>query len=262
MGFLLALAVIPGMLIMFYVYKKDSIEKEPKKLIIKLFLFGVLSVIPAAVIEIIASDVIYGQAGDAEATYLQLLIEYFCVVGLAEEWLKYIFLKKGSWKNKAFDYRFDAIVYAVTVSMGFAVFENIFYVIENGLGNALSRAVISIPGHASFAICMGIYYGQAKLHDFRGEKKACKRNLFLAVFMPLLMHGFFDFCLSADSALLIVIFFIYIIAVDIIMFRKIKKYSSEDTRISPVTEEYVPVEIYDNAVRYAEYLPNKEDSSL
>ena len=44
----MALAIIPGLLIIIYVYKKDKVEKEPVRLIIKIILLGVLSCFAAA----------------------------------------------------------------------------------------------------------------------------------------------------------------------------------------------------------------------
>jgi len=229
---LVELAVIPGMLIMWYVYKKDGIEKEPTKLLVKLFIMGALSIVPAIILEYLGEYILYGTIDEeVQATWVELFIDNFFVIALAEEYCKYRMLKWGSWKNKAFDYRFDAIVYAVVTGMGFAVLENIFYVVENGFANGIIRALVSVPGHAAFAICMGIYYGEAKYCEAREDKRGKKKNLRLAVFMPLLMHGFFDFCLSTDSDLLLVVFFVYIICVDIVCFKKIKKYSSEDARL-------------------------------
>ncbi len=229
MRLLVALAVIPGIVVLMYVYKKDRIEKEPTRLLLKLFFLGALSIIPSIIFEYLASYLIYESFDTPEnATTFQIFIENFLGVGLVEEFFKYVMLKKGSWKNENFNYRFDAIVYAVCVSMGFAVVENISYVTSYGIGNAITRALLSIPGHACFAICMGIYYGQAKLFEKYGGIRKCKRNLRLAVIMPMLMHGFFDFSLSVDSYVLYYSFFAYAIIVDIICLKKVKKYSEQD----------------------------------
>ena len=76
-------------------------------------------------------------------------------VGLIEEGSKFFFLYRFTWKDKAFNYRFDGIVYAVFVSLGFAALENVFYVFNYGTGVALQRALLTIPGHMSFAVYMG-----------------------------------------------------------------------------------------------------------
>jgi len=48
---LMALAIIPGLLLVIYVYKKDKVEKEPVNLIIRIILYGVISCIAAGFIE-------------------------------------------------------------------------------------------------------------------------------------------------------------------------------------------------------------------
>ena len=66
-------------------------------------------------------------------------------------------------KNKYFDERIDGIVYAVAISMGFAAFENVLYLVDNyeeWLSVGLSRAVLSVPGHYAFAVLMGYYYSK------------------------------------------------------------------------------------------------------
>lgn len=226
---LLALAIIPGIIVLIYVYKKDKIEKEPKKLIWKLVFFGVLSALPAIVFELAGDYLLAEIAGDG---LVAMIIENFLVIALSEEICKYFFLKKGTWKNKEFNYRFDAVVYAVSVGMGFAIFENIFYVIENGLVNGIVRALVSIPGHGAFAIAMGIFYGQAKLCESTGDKEGVKKNLRKAVWYPVLMHGFFDFCLTTGSIIMILIFLAYIITMDVIILKRIKQYAAADVRVT------------------------------
>lgn len=239
---LLLLAVLPGVLIAAWIYKKDKIESEPGRLLAKLFLLGCLSIIPAILLELLANYILSGSFNGIEnPTVFQIFIEYFLGVGLVEEACKYFVLKKCSWKNDEFNFRFDAIVYSIFTCMGFAVLENIFYVAGSGFGTAISRALISIPGHASFAICMGIYYGQAKLCELKGDAKGVKSNLRKAIFMPMLMHGFFDFCLSVDSVIMMILFFVYIIIVDIVIIKKSKYYSKNDVPVVPVAEPLDPL---------------------
>lgn len=226
---LLALAIIPGIIVMGYVYKKDKIEKEPKKLVFKLIILGVLSTIPAIAFELLGEWILALLEMDG---LLAVLLDNFIVVGLAEELFKYFFLKKGSWKNKAFNYRFDAVVYAVSVGMGFAIFENIFYVIEKGPINGILRALISVPGHGAFAIVMGIFYGQAKLCESTGDKAGMKKNFKKAVWYPVLMHGFFDFCLTVGSVIMVLVFLAYVIVMDILIIKRIKQYAAADVRVT------------------------------
>ena len=75
------------------------------------------------------------------------------------------------------------------VSMGFAAFENILYVSQDGLEVALLRAFTAIPAHATFGIIMGYFMGKAK---FSNNK--IKWNL-IGLCSAILLHGTYDFFL-------------------------------------------------------------------
>ena len=223
--FLLA-ALIPPLVLMVMVYRQDKIEKEPISLIIRLVLFGFLSTIPAVILEIVADAVISAVFGRSYMLYL--LISNFIGVAAIEEGCKYFFLKTQTWNHPAFNYRFDGIVYAVSVSLGFAALENVEYVFMYGLGTAVSRALLAIPLHCICGIFMGHFYGEAKLGDARRIPEYRSRNLIFAFLLPMLIHGFYDFALSTDSGIFTLIFIIYVIVLDIIAIRSIRRFSAED----------------------------------
>ncbi len=65
--------------------------------------------------------------------FLRSLFDAFFQAGLPEEFSKFILLYWLVWKRKEFDQHFDGIIYAVFVSMGFALVENLMYVYHGGL---------------------------------------------------------------------------------------------------------------------------------
>lgn len=150
---LMTLALLPGILIIIFIFRKDKIEREPVSLIVKLALFGALSCIPAIFLELFI-----GELGPVytEGTLAYALYEAFVIAALCEEICKYVFLRLGSWRHKAFDYRFDGIVYGVSVAVGFALLENILYVMEGGFYTAVMRAVLAVPLHAFCGVFMGV----------------------------------------------------------------------------------------------------------
>lgn len=80
----------------------------------------------------------------------QQFVKAFFVVALIEEFSKYIIVRYYNQPRKWFNEPFDGIIYAVMVSMGFAAFENILYVLQGGFEVALLRAFTAIPAHATF----------------------------------------------------------------------------------------------------------------
>lgn len=215
---MLHLSVLPSIILFIVVWKGDRYEKEPPKLLIKLFLLGVLTTISASILEIVGGDYIFGFLDQQGMPFL--LIDNFLIVAVSEEAGKYIVLKKVTWKHPAFNYTFDAVVYAVTVSLGFATLENILYVFENGFGVAIIRAIFSVPGHVIFAIYMGYYYGLARHAAAYGDERLKKKYLRSAFIVPVLLHGFYDFCLSTEYGLFLLVFFIFEIVLTILAVRK------------------------------------------
>ena len=175
-------AVLPAIFLMRYVYRQDQIEPEPVGLLASLVWKGVLAALAAIVLESLGQMVLDGQVSQDNPNYVYYLA--FLVVAAVEEGTKLFFLYRRTWKEPDFNYRFDAIVYAVFVSLGFAAFENVKYVFSYGLSVALPRAILAVPGHMGFAVFMGIFYGRAKRCADWGTRFGCKVNLILSYLFP------------------------------------------------------------------------------
>ena len=231
MKVLFGLAVLPAFLLMIYIRKKDKIEKEPKGLVASLFVFGALTVISAAIIEVIIDE--FSKDLFGEGTIAYTFVEAFIMAALVEESGKFIVLKLRTWKNKEFNYTFDAVVYSVAVSLGFATVENILYVMGGSLGVAIMRGILSVPGHAIDAVFMGYYYGLAKRCESLNDPSGKTKNMWKALFSAVLIHGFYDFCLMMERSEFIVIFFVFEIIIFVVTIKKVNKLSREDSPIGP-----------------------------
>ena len=241
--FYLAIAIFPAIFFMIYIYRNDDKEKEPPLLLLKCIIGGLLSVPIAIILEMIAEAVvIYLIENVVSATRVNYGILTAIFVGLIEEGAKFFFLYIFTWKDKAFNYRFDGIVYAVFVSLGFAALENVFYVFNYGTGVALQRALLTIPGHMSFAVYMGLYYGHAKVSEAVNNPDAKSLNLKAAYAFAVLLHTIFDATLMVESDIGLIIFFIFVIILDIVVYRTIRFESKNDIPIVPPTEEDIYAE--------------------
>ena len=224
------LAILPSVVLIAYTYSRDTAEKEPLSLLFRLFRNGALTVISAivlgAVLEAVFEEVIEPD------TLAWLVVDNFIMTALVEEGGKYFVLKRVTWRSPEFDYVFDGIVYAVVVSLGFATIENILYLLDGDLSTAIMRAVFSVPGHAIDGIYMGSFYGLAKRFDTTGHPRKCRANLRHALWVPVLIHGFYDFCLSAEDAVLIGVFLVFEIVITILAFRRVRKFSREDAPVA------------------------------
>ncbi len=183
---LFGIAIAPVIAIVWYILFKDKLNKEPVKMLIFTFLFGVVSVIPAVLLEVFGGDLL----GNVNST-IKAILQAFIVVAFSEELCKYFFLRKFVFNRKEFDEPFDGIVYAVMISMGFAALENVMYVLEGGLSVGILRMFTAVPAHATFAILMGYWVGKAKM-----ENKPYLNWIGLAT--AVVFHGLYDVFLLSE----------------------------------------------------------------
>ena len=216
MSWILLLSLLPVAAVLYYVYRKDH-DPEPLRTLGFAFLWGCLSVIPAII-------------GELALHSENLAVEMYCNVAFVEEGVKFAVLMLYIWKHADFNDSFDAIVYSVTVSLGFAAVENIMYVIRGGFTVAVLRALLSIPGHASFAILMGLFLARAKNHFYYGRKAQQYLHLFLALLTAVTAHGTYDYlavtCTNNDSMVLWLLAFV--ILLDIVCIVIIHRESKND----------------------------------
>lgn len=230
-------ASIPALVLIFFVYKQDKKEKEPKSLLFKLVLFGFISIIPALIFEIIGGAIVGIFFDDNSVAYA--FFDCFFVIAVAEEGSKFLMLRLGSWKNRAFNFTFDGIVYAVCTSLGFALLENIMYVLSSGgFSLAVSRAFTAVMAHAVFGVLMGVYYGRARQYQSLGNFQRMRKNFAMAVFIPGLLHGLYDFLLSVGNVISILVFGVVLIVIYILMFVVVINASKHDAPAVPMY--YVP----------------------
>ena len=157
---LLILSLAPVFIIAGYVYFRDKYEKEPIRLLLLSLFFGALTVIPIMFLESFLAGFAGLFSGLSAAAW-----NAFIVAAFSEELFKCIVLYLLIWKSRDFNEKFDGIVYAVFVSLGFAAVENVLYVMGNGVGTGISRAITAVPAHAIFGITMGFYFGMAKFYE-------------------------------------------------------------------------------------------------
>lgn len=219
-------AVLPAFFLLKYIYRMDTIEKEPGYLLWSLLLSGVLAALAAILLES-AGNYILNAAVSQDDPYYYIILA-FLVVAVVEEGTKLFFLKRRSWRDPNFNYMFDGVVYSVFVSLGFAAFENIKYVFTYGLSVAVPRALLAIPGHLGFAVFMGVFYGRAKLCESRGDSFGKNINMALGYVMAVLLHGFYDSCCMIGTKAANTAFVVFVVAMYFIVFHMVKRASRRD----------------------------------
>ncbi|MCQ2499659.1 MAG: PrsW family glutamic-type intramembrane protease [Lachnospiraceae bacterium] len=222
MKFLIVTLSNIGILLVLTIFaqKKNTIDGQ-LKFYMKLFVFGVLISIPIILIESIIEFAMeqFVQTGNIFYAFL----DAFIVAGFTEELFKWLVFNKYVLKKKDVNSRYDAIVYAAYISMGFSMIENVIYAFYGDISVCIIRSITSTPGHLFFSIFIGHYWFLSKKNALNGNKfKAAKYTIF-SLLIPIILHGFYDFCLMSDSDGLKIIWILFVIGIIIKVFFIIKK---------------------------------------
>lgn len=124
-------------------------------------------------------------------TVLYVFIEAYFRAAFLEELLKYVAVRRILFKDRVADCG-GLIVYGLAAAAGFATAENIQYTMIHGVFVTYMRMVLSIPLHCCTGLMIGIFLGYRK---FLGEGYNCCDKFWLALAMPVLTHGTYDFIL-------------------------------------------------------------------
>jgi len=221
---LLILAIAPVITIVLWMYLKDKYDKEPIHILTKFFAFGILiSVLAIYIEEWFIKINIFSES-------INIFYMSFIVAGLVEEGLKSLILIPNLLKEENFNEKLDGIIYSVFLSLGFATVENIIYILYEDPTSAFEvgviRSIISVPAHMMFGVIMGYYISKYKFTDCKSKK----RNLILAIILPILLHGVFDFILMIQYRWSIIVFIAYIVYLWKISLDKLDEYTNNSRR--------------------------------
>jgi len=196
LGLMILEAVAPAVALALFLILTDRYDREPKRLLLLVFVLGMLVTLPTLIVENIGQmfNIFSGLSGK--------LFEAFIVVGLAEEFFKRLVVVKTVFRHPAFNERLDGIIYCGITALGFATLENFAYILSYSSSSPdiwISRAFLSVPTHMLLGITMGYYLSMAK---FCSDPNLCRNYYRRSLYIPALLHGTFDFILMTDIPLL------------------------------------------------------------
>ena len=176
-------AILPSLLLLWYFYSKDKYP-EPPRVVFTTFFLGILTIIPVLCVALPVLIYIVKPLSDP---YAYGIAKGCLGAGIPEELFKFTVILFYCMRHSEFDEPMDGLVYGVTASLGFATLENVLYVSNGGMSTAIARALTAVPMHASLGAIMGYYCGRARFAPAnRGQL------LFLAWFVPMLLHSLYD----------------------------------------------------------------------
>ncbi len=167
----LTLAALPILIWMYLLFQKDHATKIT---LLKVFLFGALSVIPLMVIQyswLFFNDVSLYSTVEHSVNNIHLgFLMTFIAVGVFEEVTKFNMVRHLKWAKVQINTINDAIRYLFVIALGFAFTENIFYfysIASSGQFNNLVaafmfRSTFTAAAHMVFSGIVGYYYAIGK----------------------------------------------------------------------------------------------------
>lgn len=218
MHLLIIAALAPVAVLLWQILRRDAANPEPPRMLAKAFLYGMIST--AVTFVLLPFTEALGDLIVLNDTALSVAFKQaFFSAALPEEGAKLLMLWLLLRNNPYFDERFDGIVYAVCVGMGFAAVENVLYLFNNydsWLSVGIARALFAVPGHFFDAVIMGYYYSH---YHFGTRRNPATKALILAA--PVVAHGIYDgilFSYSIDDGVAVVALILFLI-----FFNRLKK---------------------------------------
>jgi RsiW-degrading membrane proteinase PrsW (M82 family) len=144
-GFYGAMAILVGAgLWLWWIRRLDRFEPERLRDLLRIGLLGgAFSIVMTLVL-------------GAPILLVRVEVPYFLLAGVNEEvaksWATVVLLKR----RDLVDEPVDVLVYALTVSMGFALLENFLYLLHGGPWIPVTRSLFSLPAHLCFAMVWAV----------------------------------------------------------------------------------------------------------
>lgn len=216
----ITIALAPAIAFGLFIYQKDRYDREPLQLLLSVFFLGAFSVIPVYFVELFLSSI------NPFSGTLSILFISFIIAGFTEEFFKRLVVLKTAYNSQYYNEKLDGIVYCVFSSLGFAAVENIMYILggKNIFYIGITRGIFSVPAHMLFAITMGYYLSLSKYaKDIYEEKNFISKSLYI----PIILHGIYDFILMSGFKYLFIIFIIFVIYLWKINLNRLNEYVKE-----------------------------------
>lgn len=183
---------IPALVAMWLVDRLDAKRPEPARLRRLVTGLGMAAVIPAIILELLVQGTTESSIG-SQLTYEGASFNSFVVAAAIEEACKIMVVYWVVWRRPEFDERMDGIVYACRAGLGFALVENVLYLLNEAtltgqLRVWILRALLAVPGHALWTGMIGYCAARRR---FDGVGLGLVGGYLLAVSF----HGLYDLSL-------------------------------------------------------------------
>jgi len=218
--------ILPPLLWLFFWLREDRLHPEPKKYILRSFIFGMIAVLIAIPFERFT----YGLFAGAGLVLLSW--------SFIEEILKYIGAYFGGLYTKALDEPIDAVIYLVTAALGFSALENIFFLLNPAAGGSLALGLVTtnirfIGATLLHTVASGTI-GVAMALSFYKGRGAKILYWTVGMLIAIGLHALFNYFIleKGGGSLLTIFAFVWLAVILLILFfEKIKRIRRSKVRV-------------------------------
>jgi len=186
------LSIIPSTLIIVWMFKRHGKEDLTYRQAGKRALWrGLLSVLPI----LLVSATLYILNVVLKLTIFKGIpvlayeaIYKFVVLAFAEEIIKYLMLRRTLRKSSGYSWA-DVVAFMVIIGTAFGLVEDVPYAVGADVPTMLVRGFTM--GHVGYGFIMGWFYGKSL-------QTGKKRYDVIAVLLPWLLHGIYDYSLTPE----------------------------------------------------------------
>ena len=215
--------ILPSLIWLWFWLKEDKEDPEPSGLIAFCFVTGMILVVFAIPIQ----QFIQGIVSDSN---FQIILW-----ASVEEILKYLAVILLLYKTKYLHKPLDWPIFLITVALGFAALENIFFLIKP---LTIDQAMVSmLTGQLRFlgstllhAVSSGLIGIAVGVSFYMGEKQK-KLYLFVGIIFAIALHSAFNFFIMYNngSDFLKVFAFLWVATIiNLLLFEKLRRLSGEN----------------------------------
>ncbi len=196
------LGFLPAIVWLMFFLLEDRAHPEPKKVVVRIFLVGIVSALVAAAIQLVFRDTLFTKLDIKETDGIS-----FIILSFIEELVKFAAVYLALRKSKYLDEPLDAMIYMITGALGFAAIENTLFLLKGGSEVILETIVLRAVGatllHALASGFVGFYWA--------------KKRTLIGLIIAVLLHASFNYVILkfsiapiyATAILIIASFFLF-----------------------------------------------------
>jgi RsiW-degrading membrane proteinase PrsW (M82 family) len=213
--------LLPAALWLWFWLQEDSVNPEPRGLIVITFGAGIVSVLFVLPIQ----KLIYYFLGESIG-----IPALFLLLALVEEALKFLAAYVVAFRSRAFDEPVDAIIYMVTAALGFTALENAFFLFSPLAGGDIVDSVLTgnmrFIGASVLHVVSSAVVGLSLALSFYRPSEIKKHMIIIGILTATILHTAFNLSIitSSGSNMFITFLVLWFSVVGLLLFfEKIKR---------------------------------------